>query len=83
MFHTAVLAHFTAQARAAFVQQLKELSKQRSIVWIQAEPRPDDQPRLRLAYLTDGEIKDDYPLGRYHPHGAWLEWVTTFNSAGR
>ncbi|MCA1703751.1 MAG: DUF2332 domain-containing protein [Actinobacteria bacterium] len=75
VFHTAVLAHFTPQARTAFRHQLQGLSAQRPITWIQAEPRPDQQPRLRLAQLDNGQIQADHPLGRYHPHGAWLEWV--------
>lgn len=76
VFHTAVLAHFTQQAHAGFVQRLQELSIQRPITWVQAEPRPDEQPRLRLALLDDGKVQIDNPLGRYHPHGAWLEWVS-------
>jgi hypothetical protein len=76
VFHTAVLAHFTQHARTAFGQQLHELSAQRPITWIQGEPRPDQQPRLRLALLGNGRIQTDHPLGRYHPHGAWLEWVS-------
>ncbi|MGH3929193.1 MAG: DUF2332 family protein [Pseudonocardiaceae bacterium] len=76
VFHTAVLAHFTPQARTAFGLQLQELSAQRPITWIQAEPRPDQQPRLRLALLDDGQIHTHHPLGRYHPHGACLEWVS-------
>lgn len=76
VFHTAVLAHFTQQARAAFVQRLLELSTKRPIIWVQGEPRPDEEPRLRLAQLDDGQTQIDHPLGRYHPHGAWLEWVS-------
>jgi hypothetical protein len=76
VFHTAVLAHFTAKDRTAFVQRLGELSAQRPITWVMGEPRPDDQPRLRLALLANGKIQNERPLGRYHPHGAWLEWVS-------
>ncbi|MGH3972629.1 MAG: DUF2332 domain-containing protein [Pseudonocardiaceae bacterium] len=75
VFHTAVLAHFTQPARAAFVHQLQQLSALRPLTWIQGEPRPDQQPRLRLAQLANGHIQTELPLGRYHPHGAWLEWV--------
>lgn len=81
VFHTAVLAHFTQQARTAFAQCLRELSTQRPITWVQGEPRPDDQPRLRLAQLANGQIQAEHPLGRYHPHGAWLEWVRADLSA--
>jgi hypothetical protein len=27
--------------------------------------------------LRGGQIQQDYPLGHYQPHGAWLEWLTT------
>lgn len=81
VFHTAVLAHFTQQARTAFEQRLHEVSAQRPITWIQGEPRPDQQPRLRLAQLNDGRLRADHPLGRYHPHGAWLEWVASLPGA--
>lgn len=63
VFHTAVLAHFTQHARTAFGQQLRELSAQRPITWIQGEPRPDQQPQLRLALLGNGRIQADHPLG--------------------
>lgn len=82
VFHTAVLAHFTQQARAAFAQKLLKLSTWRPITWVQGEPRPDEQPRLRLAQLDDGQIQTDYPLGRYHPHGAWVEWVSRTPNPG-
>lgn len=75
VFHTAVLAHFTKQARTAFARRLQELSALRPVTWVQGEPRPDQQPRLRLALLSNGRVQTDHPLGRYHPHGAWLEWV--------
>jgi hypothetical protein len=48
----------------------------RPITWIQGEPRPDQQPRLCLAQLANARIQTELPLGRYHPHGAWLEWVS-------
>ncbi|MGQ0777245.1 MAG: DUF2332 domain-containing protein [Pseudonocardiales bacterium] len=76
VYHTAVLVHFTEATSAAFVPRLLELSRQRSITWIQGEPGPDRQPLLRLAQLADGELQTDYLLGRYHPHGAWLEWLS-------
>lgn len=76
VFHTAVLAHFTDQSRIAFQQQLHELSAQRPFTWVQGEPRPDPQPRLRLAQLADGQTHTEHSLARYHPHGAWLEWAS-------
>ncbi len=76
VFHTAVLAHFTDQARTTFEQQLHELSAQRPFTWIQGEPQPDAQPRLRLAQLANGQIHTAHPLAHYHPHGAWLEWAS-------
>lgn len=75
VFHTAVLAHFTEQARSAFVGRLRELSALRPITWVQGEPRPDRLPRLRLTQLAGGHVRADHPLGHYHPHGAWLEWM--------
>lgn len=71
VFHTAVLTHFTQHARAAFEEQLQQLCTLRPITWIQGEPR------LRLAQLANARIQTELPLGRYHPHGAWLEWVNT------
>lgn len=75
VLHTAVLAHFTEPARAAFVPRLREASTQRPFTWIQGESRPDRRTPLHLALLADGQIQTEYPLGRYHPHGIWLEWV--------
>jgi hypothetical protein len=75
VYHTSVLTHFTAQARTAFVPRLHELSTQRPITWIQGEPGPDRQPGLRLALLADGQLQAEYLLGRYQPHGVWLEWL--------
>lgn len=77
VFHTAVLTPFTQHVRAAFEQQLHQLCTLRPITWIQGEPQPDQQPRLRLAQLANARIQTELPLGRYHPHGAWLEWVNT------
>lgn len=76
VFHTAVLAHFTAESRTTFVRRLPELSTLRPFTWIQGEPGPDRQPRLRITQLANGRIQTDDLLGLYHPHGAWLEWVS-------
>lgn len=76
VYHTAVLVHFTEATSTAFVPRLLELSRQRSITWIQGEPGSDRRPCLRLAQLADGQLQTDDLLGRYHPHGAWLEWVS-------
>lgn len=75
VYHTAVLAHFTEQARAAFVELLPELSARRPITWLQGESVPHHPARLRLALLADGRIRAEHLLGRYHSHGAWLEWL--------
>lgn len=76
VYHTAVIVHFTAATSTAFVPRLLELSAQRPITWIQGEPGPDRQPCLRLTQLAGGQFQADYLLGRYHPHGAWLEWLS-------
>ncbi|MGH3683753.1 MAG: DUF2332 family protein [Pseudonocardiaceae bacterium] len=46
--NTAVLAHFTQQARTGFAQRLLELSTWRPITWVQGKPRTDQQPRRTL-----------------------------------
>lgn len=74
VYHTSVLFHFTPQACSAFVRRFPGLSEQRPITWIQAEPGPGRHPCLRLARLDGGRIEAEYLLGRYHPHGVWLEW---------
>ena len=54
------------------------LSAARPIYWVQAEPRHDPtKPRLRVTACHDGRITGQWPLGHYHPHGEWLEWVAT------
>lgn len=76
VFHTAFLAHFSQVERDRFTRQVLALSARRTIYWIQAEPRRDPtEPRLRLTVCDGGRITQDWPLGHYQPHGAWLEWI--------
>lgn len=75
VYHTATTAHFTPAAREAHARQLVALSRTRRILWLQAEPRPEGEPRLRIADLRDGELVSEHLLGDYHPHGAWLCWA--------
>lgn len=78
VFHTAVLAHMTEAAREAAAARVLQASELRPLSWIQAEPRADgDRKRLRLLRCRDGRVEVEYPLGSYHPHGAWLEWSPT------
>jgi len=75
IYHCAVLAHTPPAARARFTDVLLDISNTRLVLWIQAEPRPDNDPRrLRLTICANGQISADHPLGRYHPHGEWLDW---------
>jgi hypothetical protein len=62
VFRTAVLTHFTPHARATFEQQLHQLCMLRPITGIQGEPRPEQQPRLRLAQLANARIQTELPL---------------------
>ncbi|MGH3914317.1 MAG: DUF2332 domain-containing protein [Pseudonocardiaceae bacterium] len=75
IYHTAVLVHFTGQARTAFLRRLPALSTQRPITWIQGETGRDRRSLLRLAQLGAGQLHTEHLLGRYQPHGAWLEWT--------
>ncbi|UGQ13187.1 DUF2332 domain-containing protein [Yinghuangia sp. ASG 101] len=72
VYHTAVTAHFTPQARAAHRALLHELSSQRRILWLRAEP--GEEPRLRFTDLAHRRATAEIALGDYHPHGAWLNW---------
>lgn len=80
IFHTACLAHFPPARRAQFKRQIVTLSTKRPIYWMQAEPRHDHEPQLRLTICRHGRIEQDWPLGHYHPHGAWLEWTSSHTS---
>lgn len=75
IYHTAVLLHLTGQARTAFLRLLPQLSTQRPITWLQGETDPDRRRCLRLAQLDNGQLRTEHLLGRYQPHGAWLEWA--------
>lgn len=76
VFHSAVIAHMTNEDRQRFTTAVLRCSRHRPIVWIQAEPRADGDPRrLRLTFCADGAIRDEYSLGTYQPHGQWLEWA--------
>lgn len=75
VFHTATLAHFSSEARERFEHLVAELSGDRPICWLQAEPRPGTEPRLRLTWCEYGHREHTWALGHYHPHGAWIEWI--------
>ncbi len=78
LFHTAFLAHLPKLDRERFEHLVVVLSAARPIYWIQAEPRPNPtDPRLRLTLCEDGCVTRQWPLGHYHPHGEWLEWLAT------
>lgn len=76
IYHSAVLAHMIPGDRERFTAALPRCSRHRPIFWIQAEPRPDNDPRrLRLTICADGKAREDHPLGHYQPHGQWLDWT--------
>jgi hypothetical protein len=78
VFHTAFLAHLPPARRQQFERLVPALSARRPIYWIQAEPHPSPAgPRLRLTICEHGKITSQRPLGHYHPHGAWLHWLTS------
>lgn len=75
VYHCAVMAHTPPAARARFAEVLLGCAQTRTVLWVQAEPRADnDSRRLRLTVCANGRISDDHPLGRYQPHGQWLDW---------
>jgi hypothetical protein len=74
VYHTAVLAHMTETDRARFTAALLGCSVGRPILWVNAEPRTDgDDRRLRMIVCDNGVAQADRPLGRYQPHGEWVE----------
>ena len=76
IFHTAFLADLCALERERFEHLVVVLSTVRPIYWIQAEPRRDPaEPRLRLTLCENGSVTREWPLGRYQPHGTWLQWL--------
>jgi hypothetical protein len=78
LFHTAFLAHLSPLERERFEHLVAVLSTVRPIYWVQAEPRHNPtEPRLRLTLCEEGRITCQWPLGYYHPHGQWLEWIAT------
>jgi hypothetical protein len=75
IFHSAVAAHMPDAIRTAFTRAVLGCSTDRPLSWVQAEPRPDGDPRrLRLVRCAGGRIVEDRPLGSYQPHGSWLRW---------
>lgn len=76
VFHCAVTAHMTAAERDRFHDAVLAASRQRSLSWLRAEPRPDTDPRrLRLIECRDGRAVSEMALAAYHPHGATLTWA--------
>lgn len=75
VYHSAVLAHMPAADRARFEAAVLACAAQRPLSWVQAEPRPDRDPRrLRLTEYREGRMIADHALGAYHPHGQHLRW---------
>lgn len=75
IYHSAVLAHMTDEERDRFTAAVLQVSRQRPVSWVQAEPRQDRDPRrLRLSECQDGRVLSDLALGSYQPHGHWLQW---------
>ncbi|MBR7833284.1 DUF2332 domain-containing protein [Actinospica durhamensis] len=78
LMHTAFLAHLPPTARERFEQLVPQLSADRPIYWIHAEPRTDpDEPRLQLSVAVAGHIEATWRLADYHPHGEWIAWSGT------
>lgn len=75
IYHSAVLAHMPDDERDRFTAAVLQVSRQRPVSWVQAEPRQDRDPRrLRLTECHDGRVASDVALGSYQPHGHWLQW---------
>ncbi|MDZ7728745.1 MAG: DUF2332 family protein [Dehalococcoidia bacterium] len=69
VYHSHTLAHFTAEARQHFVEDLLPgLGRQRNLMWLACEGSRMDLTVWRNGARTDRE------LARRDPHGAWLEW---------
>jgi hypothetical protein len=61
--------------RDRFEAAVLACSAQRPLSWVQAEPRPDGDPRrLRLSECREGRVVADHALDAYHPHGEQLRW---------
>lgn len=83
IYHCAVLAHCPPAAQARFTQTILDCSRTRQVLWIQAEPRPDNDPRrLRITTCANGQVTADLALGRYQPHGEWLDWSADTRFSG-
>jgi hypothetical protein len=75
VYHSAVLAYLDATARGRFRDQLAELRRRRTVVWISNEApgvavdiaAPDGARPFVLA-------EDEVPLAFASGHGQWLEW---------
>jgi hypothetical protein len=72
LMHTAFLAHVPPLTRERFENLVPQLSAERPIYWIHAEPRTDpDEPRLQLSVAVAGHIEP----------GAWPTTTRTANGS--
>jgi hypothetical protein len=81
VFHTHVLTYFGREQRAAFVDLMDSIGRQRDISWLSAEAPGtvaplglDREPTIAIGLITytDG-VRTTEVLGTCHPHGAWFQ----------
>ena len=80
VFHTHVLTYFGRDERAAFVDLMDSIGRERNISWLSAEAPGTVAPlgleraptiAMGLIAYTDG-TRSTQVLGTCHPHGAWF-----------
>ncbi len=86
---TWALAYFELGDRLRFLRRLDEVASQRPVAWVSGEgvgiaPGVPTRGDSRLAphslvglAIGDGGRMTIETIGRCHPHGRWLEWLTS------
>lgn len=77
VFHFAMLAHFTAEARERFVALVEALggASREGLAWLRSEAVDGGARWLDLDLFLPGGRRDYVRLARIHPHGEWIEWL--------
>lgn len=75
VFHSITLHQFPPEARRRFSELLLAHARKRPLwrVWMESTPGEALTAEAGLAE-PDGDRWRQTPLGRAHPHGAWLRW---------
>lgn len=87
VFNTLVLYQLPDDARDAAEAELRELAAERPLHWLSGDHGREadgDAEALDLTWMraVDGAVRTDR-LGRFQPHGEWIEWRASGNESVR